>query len=108
MFILLSSYPIPFSGGSVGAGVARSMAGSTIPVAKVLPQQATGPPQGPGSVSSAPRVPHGQVRAQSPGQVPDPQAAHTSVFLHRAHAGQQPALSFLVLDLNIAEYNVNI
>lgn len=63
------------------------MGGAAIPVAKVLPQQASTPPQGPVSVASTPRVPHGQVRAPSPGQVADPQPAHTSVFLQRAHAG---------------------
>ncbi|XP_050711465.1 histone deacetylase complex subunit SAP130-A-like isoform X2 [Eriocheir sinensis] len=73
-------------GGSVvGATVGRGIGGTAIPVAKVLPQQA--PPQGPVSVASTPRVPHGQVRAPSPGQVADPQPAHTSVFLHRTHAG---------------------
>lgn len=74
-------------GASVGTSVGRVMGGAAIPVAKVLPQQASTPPQGPVSVASTPRVPHGQVRAPSPGQVADPQPAHTSVFLQRAHAG---------------------
>lgn len=83
-----------FSGGSVvGATVGRGIGGNAIPVAKVLPQQA--PPQGPVPVASNPRVPHGQVRAPSPGQVADPQPAHTSVFLHRTHGGQQPVTPFL-------------
>nr|XP_045619332.1 histone deacetylase complex subunit SAP130-A-like isoform X1 [Procambarus clarkii] len=74
-------------GGVVGGGVGRVMGGSAIPVAKVLPQQATTTTQGPISVATAPRQSHGQVRAQSPGQATDGQPAHTSVFLHRAHAG---------------------
>lgn len=67
------------------------MGGAAIPVAKVVPQQATAPSQGPVSVAATPRAPHGQVRAQSPGQPTDAQPAHTSVFLHRAHAGKELA-----------------
>ena len=76
------------SGSNIGGNVGRVLGGG-IPVAKVLPQQATTPSQGPVSVSSTPRVPHGQVRAPSPGLVSDPQPAHTSVFLQRAHTGKQ-------------------
>lgn len=77
----------------VGTGVGRMMgnaaaATATIPVAKVLPQQASAPSQG-GPISGPPRpTPHGQVRAQSPAQAPDTQPPHTSVFLHRAHTGR--------------------
>ncbi|XP_053646561.1 histone deacetylase complex subunit SAP130-A isoform X2 [Cherax quadricarinatus] len=70
-----------------GGGVGRVMGGGGIPVAKVLPQQATATSQGPISVATTQRASHGQVRAQSPGQAADSQPAHTSVFLHRAHAG---------------------
>ncbi|XP_042230616.1 mucin-12-like isoform X2 [Homarus americanus] len=82
------STSVQHRGGSVvGGGVGRVMGGAAIPVAKVLPQQATTPSQGPISVATTPRPSHGQVRAQSPGQAADGQPAHTSVFLHRAHAG---------------------
>ncbi|XP_027211196.2 histone deacetylase complex subunit SAP130-A isoform X2 [Penaeus vannamei] len=75
-------------GGSVmGSSVGRVMGGTGIPVAKVLPQQATTPNQGAASVAGPPRGSHGQVRAQSPGQAADPQAPHTNVFLQRPHAG---------------------
>ncbi|KAK4324838.1 hypothetical protein Pmani_004553 [Petrolisthes manimaculis] len=78
--------------GSVVGGVGRMMGNAaattaTIPVAKVLPQQASAPSQG-GPMSGPPRpAPHGQVRAQSPAQAPDTQPPHTSVYLHRAHTG---------------------
>ncbi|XP_071539358.1 uncharacterized protein Sap130 isoform X2 [Panulirus ornatus] len=74
-------------GGVLGSGVGRVMGGAAIPVAKVVPQQATVSSQGPVSVATTPRASHGQVRAQSPGQPNDAQPAHTSVFLHRTHAG---------------------
>ncbi|XP_064093286.1 histone deacetylase complex subunit SAP130-A-like isoform X2 [Macrobrachium nipponense] len=75
-------------GGSVvGSNVGRVMGGPTIPVAKVMPQQASSQSQGPVSVAASPRVSHGQVRAQSPGQAVEPQPAHTSVFLQRTHPG---------------------
>lgn len=72
----------------MGSSVGRVMGGTGIPVAKVLPQQATTPNQGSASVAGPPRGSHGQVRAQSPGQAADPQAPHTNVFLQRPHAGK--------------------
>lgn len=72
----------------MGSSVGRVMGGTGIPVAKVLPQQATTPNQGAASVAGPPRGSHGQVRAQSPGQAADPQAPHTNVFLQRPHAGK--------------------
>ncbi|XP_068212973.1 histone deacetylase complex subunit SAP130-A isoform X2 [Palaemon carinicauda] len=67
--------------------VGRVMGGPTIPVAKVMPQQASSQSQGSVSVSASSRVSHGQVRAQSPGQAVEPQPAHTSVFLQRTIPG---------------------
>ncbi|KAK7077591.1 hypothetical protein SK128_018667, partial [Halocaridina rubra] len=70
------------SGGTVvGSGIGRVMGGNTIPVAKVLPQQASTPNQGTVSVAATPRVSHGQLRAQSPGQAAEPQPAHASLSI---------------------------